>query len=127
MSDSARARQSSAWWGWWLLAGLAIGVHLIALYLPGTPDGAIELPWLPGSDKIVHALLFAIPVYLVGWLFDRIWAVAAMFAAHAVISELIQARFVAYRDGDPWDAVADVAGIAIAVALLLWRRRRDRR
>jgi uncharacterized membrane protein YhdT len=102
----------------WVLAGLAIVVHLVALYLPGTSDGGLELPWLPGADKVVHVLLFAVPVYVFGRLTRRVGLVAGVFAVHAVVSELVQWRFVPYRDGDPFDALADLVGIGLAVLLL---------
>ena len=98
-----------------VLAGLAIAVQLVAVYLPGSPDGGLELPWLPGADKLVHALIFAIPVYLLARLTGRVGLVAGVFALHAVVSELVQWRFIPYRDGDVWDVVADLIGIGLAV------------
>jgi VanZ family protein len=118
---SRRAAHSLAWF-----AGVAVAVHLVALYLPGDPQGTIELPWLPGADKVVHALLFGVPVYLLGVLTRRVGLVAGVFAVQAVVSELVQWRFVPYRDGDPFDALADLVGIGLAVLFLL-RRRRPRR
>jgi hypothetical protein len=104
----------------WLatFAGLALAFQLVAVYLPGTPDSGLELPWLPGVDKLVHALIFGIPVYLFGLLTRRVGLVAGLFAAHAALSELIQWRFIPYRDGDVWDAVADLIGIGLAVLAL---------
>ena len=98
-----------------MLAGLAVAVQLVAVYLPGSPDGGLELPWLPGADKLVHALIFAIPVYLLARLTRRVGLVAGVFALHAVVSELVQWRFIPYRDGDVWDVVADLVGIGLAV------------
>jgi hypothetical protein len=40
-----------------------------------------------------------------------------IFAAHAVLSELIQGAFYANRVGDPLDLVADWSGITIAAML----------
>jgi len=97
---------------------LALAVQLVAVYLPGTPDGGLELPGLPGADKLVHALIFAVPVYLFVRLAGRVGLVAGLFAVHAVVSELVQWRFVPYRDGDVWDVVADLVGIGLAVLLV---------
>ncbi len=83
-----------------MLAGVFLAVQLVAVYLPGSPDGGLELPWLPGADKIVHFLIFAIPVYLFGRLSGRVGLVAGLFAVHAVVSEFVQWRFIPYRDGD---------------------------
>lgn len=101
-------------------------LHVVAIYLPGSPEGGLELSWLPGADKVIHVLIFAIPVFLCGRLTGRVGLVAGLFAVHAVLSELIQWRFVPYRYGDVWDAAADLAGIAIAV-LLLRRNQTSRR
>ena len=40
-----------------------------------------------------------------------------VFAAHAVVSELIQGAFYTDRSGDPLDLLADWSGIAIAAML----------
>lgn len=101
-----------------MLAGLALAVQLVVLYLPGSPDGGLELPWLPGADKLVHALVFAVPTYFFGRLTRRVGLVAGLFAVQAVVSELVQWRFIPYRDGDPFDALADLVGIGLAVLLL---------
>lgn len=103
----------------WALGGLFLAVQLVAVYLPGTPDGGLELPWLPGADKIVHFLIFAIPVYLFGRLSGRVGLVAGLFAVHAVVSEFVQWRFIPYRDGDVWDAVTDLLGIGAAALAVL--------
>ncbi len=116
--DERASRRASRLLPW--LAGLFLVVQLVAVYLPGSPDGGLELPWLPGADKVVHCLIFAIPVYLFARLTGRVGLVAGVFALHAVVSELVQWRFIPYRDGDPWDAVADLIGIGLAV--LVFRR-----
>ena len=110
----------------WLpaLAAVALVVQLVAVYLPGSPGGGLELPWLPGLDKVVHFLIFGAPVYLFGRLTRRVGLVAGVFAVHAVVSELVQWRFIPYRDGDPLDALADLVGIGLAVLLLKRRPRR---
>jgi hypothetical protein len=101
------------------LAGVFLAVQLVAVYLPGSPDGGLELSWLPGADKFVHFLIFAIPVYLFGRLSGRVGLVAGLFAVHAVVSEFVQWRFIPYRDGDVWDAVADLLGIGAAALAVL--------
>ncbi len=111
----------------WVAAGVFLAVQLVAVYLPGTPDGGLELPWLPGADKIVHFLIFAIPVYLFGRLSGRVGVVAGLFAVHAVVSEFVQWRFVPYRDGDVWDAVADLLGIGMAALAVLYTKPTSRR
>lgn len=123
MPEPDENRQARGVRFWWLLAVLVIAGHLLALYLPGSPEG----PDLAGSDKLAHVALFAVPVWLLGRLTERIWLVAGGFTVHAVASEFVQWWFVPYREGSWGDLVADLAGIALAVALLLWRRNRIRR
>lgn len=111
----------------WAAAVVFLAVQLVAVYLPGTPDGGLELPWLPGADKIVHFSIFAIPVYLFGRLSGRVGLVAGLFAVHAVVSEFVQWRFVPYRDGDVWDAVTDLLGIGMAALAVLYTKPTSRR
>ncbi|PFG16777.1 hypothetical protein ATK74_1330 [Propionicimonas paludicola] len=112
----------SRWW--WVAAIVAVLVQLAAVYWPGSPGGE-QFVTITGADKVVHALIFGIPAYLLGSLTGRRWLVATVFALHAPISELVQWRFLPYRDGDVWDMVADLTGIAIAV-LVGWRVDRAR-
>jgi hypothetical protein len=120
LAEPGGRRVVPGWLPWAAVA--AVAVHLLALYWPGSPDGSLELPWLPGLDKLVHLVLFASVVYLLGRWTGRVALVATLFAAHAVVSELVQWRFVPYRDGDVLDALADLLGIALAVWAL--RRRK---
>ncbi len=101
----------------WLLP-LVLAVHLLALYLPGTP-GVPEPLYV---DKVVHALLFAVPVWLLGRLTGRIWLVAGLFAAHAAISELMQYWVVPFRNGGVFDALADLVGVGLGLGHLLRSR-----
>jgi VanZ family protein len=127
--------------GWHLVATgavLAVLLQLWGLYrVAGPPQPA----WFPFADKLQHALGFAVPVLLIllaialrgplGWQWAsfRVTAlVVAVFAMHAVVSELIQHVWYLYRTGDPIDVLADWAGIAVGVLLLrliLLRRSRE--
>jgi hypothetical protein len=51
--------------------------------------------------------------------------VVAIFAAHAVVSEVIQHVWYRYRTGDPLDVLADWVGIAVGFLLfrLIFLRR----
>jgi hypothetical protein len=55
------------------------------------------------------------------------WLVTGVFAAHAVVSELVQHLFYARRTGDPLDVLADWAGVALGwgAARMLAGRRPD--
>lgn len=100
---------------------LALVAQLVVLYLPSPPS---DLPQAPGLDKVLHAAVFLAPA-LLGVLagLAPAWLGAAL-AAHAVASELIQHALLAERSGDPWDAVADLVGVALGLGLGLLLRRR---
>lgn len=102
-----------------LLFAVALVVHLTVLYAPA-PD--VPGTGVPGVDKVTHVLVFATLTWAGLWAgLARRWFVPAVLA-HAVVSELVQAHLLAGRAGDPWDAVADVVGVALGV--LAHRRRR---
>jgi hypothetical protein len=128
MSRSAPVdRWSTAWPAVAAAAGLAVVLQVWGLYSPHPPPG---VEWFPGADKVLHGVGFGVPVALV-MLADtlrrssrglrpraRVLVVAIwVFAAHAVVSELIQGAFYTDRSGDPLDLLADWSGIAIAAML----------
>ena len=93
---------------------VALAVQLVLLYWPRGVQPAGDLPW----DKVVHALVFG----LVMWTGVRAGVPArpwlAVSLAHAALSEALQGALLPDRSGDPWDAVADAAGVLVAAALL---------
>src|ERR1044071_6906879 len=110
--------------GWHLAATgavIAVVLQLWALYrVVGPPQPA----WFPSADKLEHAAGFALPVMLIlltvalrsslSWpelSFRTLALVVAVFAAHAVVSEVIQHMWYRHRLGDPLDVLADWAGI----------------
>jgi len=126
-------RRISARRGWRLAAagaGLAVVFHLWGLYRPSAPPQAALFP---GADKILHAFGFALPVILIAVAYvlrcradgrppsHRVpVALAGVFVAHAVVSELIQHRFYVHRAGDPLDVLADWTGVLVG-GLVVWR------
>ncbi len=107
-----------------LLAGLgaALLVQVVVLY---APQGTGQPPF-PHADKVVHLVVFFVPALLA--LAARLPArgVVALLATHAVVSEVVQGVVLTDRSGDPLDALADLAGVALA-ALVWWLRRRSGR
>lgn len=102
---------------WWFLAVVLV-VQAFGLFSPGTP-GVPEPLYV---DKVIHATMFGLPVYLLGRLTRRKWLWAGVFVVYAGLSEVIQYAFVPGRDGDIFDFTADVAGIAVALLALRWHR-----
>ena len=109
-----------------VLLGLAVAVQLVVLY---SPEGGGP-PLFPQSDKVVHVLVFLVPVALAVLAGLPRRAVVAVFAAQAVLSEVVQWLFLPHRSGDGWDVVADLTGVALGVlvgTVLLRRRPRPHR
>lgn len=96
---------------WAFAFGVTVVVQLVALYAPRTPH--VTAPEL--TDKVVHGLLFAVPlaVGLRAGLSAR-WLTVA-FLVHAPVSELVQYAALPQRSGDPWDAVLDVIGVLVVL------------
>jgi uncharacterized membrane protein len=122
--------QASSLRGWHLVAGgaaIAVLLQLRGLYRVIGPP---QTPWFRYADKVAHAIGFALPLMLILLAAalrhplgaqrpsQRIGAlVVGVFAAHAVVSELIQHVWYRYRTGDPLDVIADCIGIAAGVVL----------
>lgn len=91
--------------------GLVVALHLYVLYVPQAPG---ESPF-PHSDKAIHVIVFAAPVFLAISLgFAQRW-VAAVGAGHAVVSEMVQHVALPDRSGDIWDVAADLVGVGLGV------------
>lgn len=105
---------------WWALVAVTLG-HLLALYLPGSPDPGPDL--IPHLDKVVHVALFAAPTFLVRRL-TTAWSPVVLIALHAPVSELVQYHFIPRRSGDPMDLVADGVGVALGLLLAAYLPRR---
>ena len=80
-------------------------------------------PPFPHFDKIAHAALFFAQTWLLAkaWLAERKRPpIAALFffaLCYAISSEIAQHLFTQTRQGDPFDALADMAGSGIALYL----------
>ena len=103
----------------WAVLAAALAVHVVVLYSPSTPG----VPLFPHADKVIHATVFAVPVWAALRLGMRRWVVVAVAAAHAPVSELVQAVVLRDRTGDVLDVLADLAGVVIGVLLAGGRRR----
>jgi VanZ family protein len=110
-------------------ATLAVVLQLWGLYRPTGPALAT---WFPGSDKVLHAVGFALPVILItlAYVLRRralgrrprirvLVAVGWLFVVHAVVSELVQHAFYPNRSGDPLDVLADWSGIVVG-GFVVW-------
>lgn len=100
--------------GWpWVLFAAACIINLVGVYWPSQP-GPDALLGIPHLDKVAHLGLFA-AVAFTGLLAGlRSLPLGAVLVGHAVLSELVQAAY-ADRSGDPFDAVADLGGVAVGL------------
>ncbi len=115
MSEVVRARRS-----WSVALAVAVAVQLVAVYAPSGGGGA---PPFPNADKLVHAAIFAAPVVFALLAGLRPLLVVGVAAVHAPVSELVQWAFLPHRDGDVWDAVADLVGVGLGWLLARWLAR----
>lgn len=95
------------------LFALALVAQLVALYWPSPP----RVGGLPGVDKLVHATIFLAPALLGVLAGIRPVVLAPLLIAHALVSEVVQHVALPGRGGDPWDAVADIVGVAVGLAI----------
>jgi hypothetical protein len=105
---------------WRLAFGVALALQLIVVYAPSGPGG----PEITGLDKVVHVLIFFAPALAALMMGIRARWALGILVLHAPISELIQAVGLSQRDGDVFDVMADLAGVALGgLAYMVWKRR----
>ncbi|WP_323001866.1 VanZ family protein [Denitromonas sp.] len=94
---------------------------VLVLSLAPVPAGHMVFSW---QDKLEHALAFLALGVLGGLAWPgRTGRLAAGLLAYGALIELAQSM-TTHRMGDPWDWLADAAGVGLAMAL--WRARRAR-
>ncbi|GAB3932014.1 hypothetical protein GCM10029976_037310 [Kribbella albertanoniae] len=96
-------------WAWRVAFVAACALQLYGVYAPGEPGPGIPIP---GIDKVAHFALFA----AVGFTGLKVGVPArwllAVLVVNAVGSEFIQHYLLPHRDGDLYDALADLLGVA---------------
>jgi len=107
---------------WLALWVTGIAAVVVVCLLPGQ-----DLPRVPLSDKLEHALAFALLAASAVQLFVRGWplaVVAAGLLGLGVAIEFAQAAFTTTRAMEAGDVVADAVGIATGM-LIAWTPLRD--
>lgn len=118
-----------------IIARILFGVYLVAVawLCFGKLDGSQNMPatfWGIPTDKIVHFLMFLPFPVLAFFAFDRftekfwptvLWTTVIFLAgcAFAAGTEIVQARLLPYRTGDPADFKADVLALALSSVIVL--------
>jgi hypothetical protein len=98
----------------WVLFVLACAVQLFVLYSPSQPGGG---PPFPYGDKLGHLVIFGLVAFTgrrAG--LPALWLGLAL-VAHAALSEVAQGTLLPERSGDPFDALADTAGVVLGLWL----------
>ncbi|NUT52659.1 MAG: VanZ family protein [Saccharothrix sp.] len=99
-------------------------LSVIVLFTPAS--GVPTAP--PGTDKVVHFLLFALLMATGRYARLPPLPLAAGLLGYAAVSEVLQWLITALgRGGDVLDALVDVAGIAFGYLLTARSTRRNRR
>lgn len=101
-------------WAWRIAFVAAVALQLYGVYAPREAGPHVGLPQV---DKIAHCFLFAAVAFTglkVG--VSARWLLGAL-VANAVVSELVQHWVLPQRDGDPFDALADLVGVALGAWL----------
>ena len=105
-------------WAWRIAFVVAVVLQLYGVYAPREAGPHVGIPQI---DKVAHCFLFAAVAFTglkVG--VPARWLLGAL-VANAVVSELVQHWLLPQRDGDPFDALADAAGVALGVWLARYR------
>lgn len=99
-------------------------LNLYGVYWPTEPGPPLPIP---GIDKVAHICLFGLVAFTGRWAGVRWWILAPALVVQAIGSELVQATLEgATRDGDPWDATADLIGSTLGWLVHLWWQVRAR-
>ncbi len=96
-------------------AALAVS-SLIQLYILYTPSSGPEPPFRY-ADKLVHVLIFAVVAYTGRKARVPVGGLTVVLVLNAVVSELVQHQWLHARSGDPYDTLADLAGVLAGLFL----------
>jgi hypothetical protein len=111
----------------WLAFTLACLINLYAVYWPTEPAPTGGIPY---ADKVAHFGIFALVALTGRWAGVPLRWLAPLLVVQAVGSEIVQGTLESDgRDGNAFDALADLIGSAVGlgVAELVLRRRGEDR
>ncbi|MFD2081954.1 hypothetical protein SAMN05421678_101190 [Actinopolymorpha cephalotaxi] len=99
---------------WWVAFALACVLNLYGLYAPSEPGPDLTFAY---ADKVAHFATFASVAFTGAMVGVPVRWLAGILALHAVSSEIVQGTLMAHREGDPFDVLADLAGVTAGLAL----------
>ncbi|RZT85251.1 VanZ family protein [Pseudonocardia sediminis] len=91
--------------------GAAIVLSLVVFFTPAS--GVPTAP--PGTDKVIHLLVFALLAVTGRWAGLRAGPLLAGLVLYAGVSEVLQSVLPIGRDGDVLDALTDLAGALLGL------------
>jgi VanZ family protein len=109
-------------WLWRTAFVAAVALQLYGVYAPREAGPHVGIPQV---DKLAHMFLFGSVAFL--GLKVRVparWLLGTL-VANAIVSELVQYWLLPQRDGDPFDVLSDLAGVALG-AWLAWKIQHSR-
>jgi VanZ family protein len=113
-SSSVATGSRATVWAWRIGFVLAVALQLYGVYAPKEPAPNTGIPM---ADKFAHMFLFGSVAFL--GLKARVparWLLGAL-VANAIFSEVAQHYWLPQRDGDVFDSLADVIGVALGAWL----------
>ncbi|MET9018964.1 VanZ family protein [Actinopolymorpha sp. NPDC004070] len=105
---------------WWAAFALACVLNLYGLYAPNEPGPDLTFSY---ADKVAHFATFASVAFTGAMVGVPVRWLAGILALHAASSEIIQGTLLPHREGDPFDVLADLAGVTLGLALAVAARR----
>lgn len=109
---------------WTRLLPLAVTVVVITMMLM-SPGGAVP-SGPPHTDKVTHALMFAVLAYCSRYARFSPVVTLVWLAVYGVITEILQATVAVRRSGSVWDWCADLVGVLVGLTVFAMVRRRAR-
>ncbi|MFG1624900.1 VanZ family protein [Kribbella sp. NPDC049227] len=101
-------------WAWRAAFVAACLLQLYGVYAPREAGPHVGIPM---ADKFAHMFLFGSVAFLgLKLRISARWLLGAL-VANAIVSELAQYYLLPQRDGDPFDVLADLIGVALGAWL----------
>ena len=96
------------------IAGFFSILYMAGLYWLSDQPGVDAVPPFPGADKVVHCILYFGLGTLLQLALNKRTVVFFLGVTYGILDEIHQ-LYVPGRSCDPWDMVADGAGILIGI------------
>ena len=109
---------------WWRTLPLVVATLAVTVML--LSPGGIAPTGPPHTDKVTHALFFAVLAYCSRYARIPVVWTLVWLAVYGAGTEVLQENVAVRRSGSVWDWCADVAGVLIGLGVFALVRRRTR-